>query len=64
MQGARLREKSQRPVTGDEESIASEDSEIDEELGYISPLDTVDPYVSFKQALTSRCYLYSMRTRH
>lgn len=38
---------------GDEESITSEDSEIEEELGYISPLDTVDPYLAFKQALTS-----------
>ncbi|KAI0337442.1 ARM repeat-containing protein [Trametopsis cervina] len=54
-EGARLREKSQRQVigTGDDESISSEDSDIDEELGYISPLDTVDPYVVFKQALTT-----------
>lgn len=54
VQGARLREKSERQVTGDEESIASTDSEIEEELGYISPLDTVDPYASFKQALTGK----------
>lgn len=53
-QGARLREKSQREVTGDEESITSDDSDIEEELGYISPLDTVDPYVSFKQSLTGK----------
>jgi importin-7 len=42
---------------GDEESITSEDSDIEEELGYISPLDTVDPYLAFKQALTSEIYL-------
>lgn len=48
-----MREKSLREPEGDEESISTEDSDIDEELGYISPLDTVDPYVTFKQALTS-----------
>lgn len=55
IQGARLREKSQRQTAlgADEESIASEDSDIEEELGYIDPLDTVDPYVAFKRALTS-----------
>ncbi|KAI0688708.1 ARM repeat-containing protein [Cytidiella melzeri] len=53
-EGARLREKSQRQAAvGDEESISSEDSEIEEELGYISPLDIVDPYLAFKQALTT-----------
>ena len=31
-----------------------DDEDIEEELGYISPLDTVDPYVSFKQALTGQ----------
>jgi importin-7 len=29
-----------------------EDEDIEEELGYISALDNVDPYASFKQALT------------
>ena len=29
-------------------------------MGYISPLDTVDPYVTFKQALTS---MYSLVLR-
>ncbi|PSR70855.1 hypothetical protein PHLCEN_2v13296 [Hermanssonia centrifuga] len=52
-EGARLREKHDRPLEGDEESISTEESEVDEELGYISPLDIVDPYVSFKQALTA-----------
>ena len=52
-----MREKSQRQTAlgADEESIASEDSDIEEELGYIDPLDTVDPYVAFKRALTSTC---------
>ena len=55
-----MREKSQRQTTlgADEESIASEDSDIEEELGYIDPLDTVDPYVAFKRALTSTCLYY------
>ena len=53
LQGARLREKSERVAAGDDISESSDESEIDEELGYISPLDIVDPYVSFKQALTS-----------
>jgi importin-7 len=40
---------------GDDTSdYTDEESDIAEELGYISPLDTVDPYVSFKQALTSK----------
>lgn len=53
-QGARLREKQQRKDISDELSESSEDeSDIEEELGYISPLDTVDAYVTFKQALTS-----------
>ncbi|KAJ3557178.1 hypothetical protein NM688_g1613 [Phlebia brevispora] len=52
-EGARLREKSEKQAAGDEVSESSEESDIDEELGYISPLDNVDPYVSFKQALTS-----------
>lgn len=52
--GARLREKQQRKEISDEVSESSEDeSDIEEELGYISPLDTVDAYVTFKQALTS-----------
>ena len=53
-QGARLREKSEKQAAGDEVSESSEESDmIDEELGYISPLDAVNPYVSFKLALTS-----------
>ncbi|KAG6898392.1 hypothetical protein C0992_004102 [Termitomyces sp. T32_za158] len=51
-EGARLREKQEKAADGEYDS-ESEDEEIEEELGYISPLDNVDPYVSFKQALTS-----------
>lgn len=35
-----------------EESDDEVDSEIEEELGYLSPLDLVNPYATFKQALT------------
>ncbi|KAG6856227.1 hypothetical protein H0H87_006321 [Tephrocybe sp. NHM501043] len=51
-EGARLREKQEKAADGDYDSD-SEDEDIEEELGYISPLDTVDPYGSFKQALTN-----------
>jgi len=33
--------------------VDSEEEKIEEELGYISPLDNANPYTSFKQALTS-----------
>lgn len=36
----------------DESDEESDDESIDEELGYISPLETVNPYMSFKNALT------------
>lgn len=52
----RLRNKAinrQSGIQDDEEDDDSDDeSEIDEELGFISPLDNIDPYTSFKQALT------------
>lgn len=51
-EGARLREKSARQAAGDDDEESEDESDIDEELGYISPLDNVDPYVTFKQALT------------
>lgn len=41
----------------DDESLS--DEEIEEELGYISPLDSVDPYLAFKQALASGYFLSS-----
>ena len=54
IQGARLR--GQAGTDGDGEDGDSEEEsdeeDIEEELGYISPLETVNPYVNFKQALT------------
>jgi hypothetical protein len=38
--------------TEDDEDDVDDDSDIEEELGYFSPLDAVNPYSSFKQALT------------
>ncbi|KAI0040287.1 ARM repeat-containing protein [Auriscalpium vulgare] len=53
-EGERLRDKSEKTtIDGDDESESSDDSEIDEDLGYISALEKVDPYVTFKQALTN-----------
>ncbi|KAH7924546.1 ARM repeat-containing protein [Leucogyrophana mollusca] len=52
-EGARLREKSEKLASGDNASESSEESDIEEELGFFSPLDTVDPYTTFKQALTT-----------
>ncbi|KAM5539406.1 hypothetical protein V8D89_006858 [Ganoderma adspersum] len=49
----RLREKSAKQANGEEISDDEEEDDIEEELGYISPLDTVDPYITFKQALTT-----------
>lgn len=37
--------------TIDDESVIS-DEDIEEELGYISPLDSVDPYLAFKRSLS------------
>lgn len=56
IQGARLREKSETAANAEVEEEESDEDEddIDEELGYMSPLDNVNPYVSFKQALTSK----------
>lgn len=55
MQGQRLREAAERKVHDLDvagTSDVSDDEEIEEELGFISPLDAVNPYVTFKQALT------------
>jgi hypothetical protein len=38
----------------EDESVMS-DEDIEEELGYISPLDSVDPYLAFKRSLSSGC---------
>lgn len=56
-QSARLRDKSENMESGgDVSSDEDEDEDISEELGYISPLDNVNPYASFKHALTSACF--------
>jgi importin-7 len=54
MQGQRLRESAERKehdALDGGASDASDEEEIEEELGFISPLDAVNPYVTFKQAL-------------
>lgn len=62
-EGQRLREKSAKVESGEDVSDdEDEDDDIDEELGYISPLDNADPYVSFKQALTST-YIHILSRR-
>ena len=51
-QGARLRamnEKREGGYAGSDSS--SEEEEIEEELGYFSPLDTVNPYETFKNEI-------------
>jgi hypothetical protein len=58
-QSARLREKAEsKDIDGDEDE-SDEDDQIEEELGFISPLDTVNSYTSFKQALTSCVSFFS-----
>ncbi|KAH6912647.1 armadillo-type protein [Coprinopsis sp. MPI-PUGE-AT-0042] len=61
-EGARLRNKQNRAegdgmegaeVEGDDDDSDDDDEEIEEELGYLSPIDGVDPYVTFKRALTA-----------
>ncbi|KAH8989143.1 ARM repeat-containing protein [Lactarius akahatsu] len=54
-EGQRLREAAERKehdVDGAASDVSDEE-EIEEELGFISPLDTVNPYVTFKQALST-----------
>lgn len=51
--GARLREKSEKREANIEDDDESDDeSDIEEELGYLSALDSVNPYATFKHALT------------
>lgn len=38
---------------GDDASDTSEESEIEEELGFFSLIDAINPYTTFKHALTS-----------
>ncbi|KAL0569124.1 Nonsense-mediated mRNA decay protein 5 [Marasmius crinis-equi] len=51
-EGARLRERSEKLEEGEDVESDDEDEAVAEELGYISPLDNVNLYSSFKQALT------------
>ena len=46
-----MNEKREGGFAGSDSS--SEEEEIEEELGYFSPLDVVNPYETFKNALTS-----------
>jgi len=62
-EGARLRQRANEEELDEvEEEDEDEDEEerIKEELGFISPLDSINPYVSFKQALTT----FQMRNPH
>lgn len=52
-----MNEKREGGYTGSDSS--SEEEDIEEELGYFSPLDAVNPYETFKNALTSSCRLRS-----
>ena len=61
-EGQRLREKSEKQAAGEEVSDDEDEEDIEEELGYISPLDNVDPYITFKAALTGQ-YCLSLRRR-
>jgi importin-7 len=60
-QSAKLREKSQAEEDG--ETIASSSEDLEEDLGYFSPLDNVDPYVTFKHALTSKLIINKISRR-
>ena len=56
-QGERLKRVGGQAGAGDEEEedddTDSVESELDEELGFVTPLDSIDPYIHFKQSLTS-----------
>ena len=55
-QGERLRAGGGEAVDDSEED-SDDDEDLEEDLGYLTPLDSVDPYVSFKQALTSTWFI-------
>ena len=53
-QSARLRARSEKMAEErDDGSDTSEESEIEEELGFFSLIDAINPYTTFKHALTS-----------
>jgi hypothetical protein len=52
-QSARLRARSEKTAEeGEDVSDESEESEIEEELGFFSLIDAINPYTTFKHALT------------
>ena len=63
LQGAELRKKQESGGDDEDDDDESDDESIDEELGYLSPLDNIDPYIAFKNALTSKVFplLQSLR---
>ena len=40
----------------DDDDEDDADEELEEDLGFISPLENVDPYITFKHALTGKGY--------
>ncbi|KAF8125741.1 armadillo-type protein [Boletus edulis] len=53
-ESARLRARSEKQVEqGDDVSEDSEESAIEEELGFFSLIDAINPYTTFKHALTT-----------
>ncbi|KIY51516.1 ARM repeat-containing protein [Fistulina hepatica ATCC 64428] len=54
-QSARQRERLEKREAGEDpdEESDEEDDPIEEDLGFIDPLDSVDPYAIFRQALTA-----------
>jgi hypothetical protein len=53
-ESARLRARSEKTAEeGEDVSDESEESEIEEELGFFSLIDAINPYTTFKHALTA-----------
>lgn len=58
-QSARLRARSEKNADiRDDVSDDSEESEIEEELGFFSLIDAINPYTTFKHALTSAFLIF------
>jgi importin-7 len=62
-QSALLREKAENRQANGDADESDEDDEIEEDFRFITPIDTVDPYTSFKQALTS-CVVLPFLSSH
>ena len=55
-EGQRLRERAAAKDDDEEEDeYESDDDDLEEELGFISPLETVNTYLTFKVALNGMC---------